>query len=505
MSEPNWRPGELAADRPTYVALADAIAHDLARRALAPGDRLPTHRALAADLGVTVRTVARGYAEAERRGLVGGEVGRGTYVRAAFGLATSASTLVDLAALHPPIAPGVLPAERMASTLRSLADDPLSLQAVTDTEHGADRPAHREAAAAWVAHGEFNPGADDVLLTAGAQHALTLCLLALAPGGTTVATAALTNPGLVAAARALSVPLVLVESDEDGMLADSLDEVCSRQDVAAIHLQPTLDNPRGRTMPRARREGLAGVARRHDVWVIEDDPLGPLVRDRPDPVATLVPERTCHIASAAKVLALGLRVGVLATPEATYPRLAAALRASTWLTAPLLGEILSRWIGDGTAEQVIRQRASACHERNALARAMLAGLDVRGDAGSPHVWLELARALVGRLFRGRRPRGRVLVLPRGRLRRGPQPAGVRRTDRPERRGSGRAAAPGPDHAGAPGADQPDLVLVRRLVHAGRAPRGPRARGHRPQRMARLGGFSRQRRSARAPDRTAAIH
>jgi len=277
----------------------------------------------------------------------------------------------------------------MAATLRSLAEDPLSLQAVTDTEHGADRPAHREAAAAWVAHGGFAPTADDVLLTAGAQHALTLCLLALVPTGAAVATETLTNPGLVAAARTLSAPLAPVEGDEHGMLPESLDEVCSRERVAAVHLQPTLGNPRGRTVPRARRELLADVARRHDVWIIEDDPLGPLVPDRPDPVAALAPERTCHIASAAKVLALGLRVGVLTAPEAAYPRLAAALRSSTWLSAPLLGEILSRWIGDGTAEQIVRQRVTACHERNALAREALAGLDVLGDAGSPHVWLEL--------------------------------------------------------------------------------------------------------------------
>src|SRR6476659_1232816 len=96
-----WEPGTLATGRPTYVALADALAGDIARGRLNPGDRLPTHRALARALGVTVGTVARAYAEAERRGLVGGEVGRGTFVRAAFGLGRSdAGSVVDLAALH---------------------------------------------------------------------------------------------------------------------------------------------------------------------------------------------------------------------------------------------------------------------------------------------------------------------------------------------------------------------------------------------------------------------
>lgn len=388
-----WRPGDLAGDRPAYVALADAIAHDLARGHLAPGERLPTHRALAAELGVTVRTVARGYAEAERRGLVGGEVGRGTYVRSAFGLpappGATATGVIDLAALHPPIAPGTWPAERLASTLRALAEDPIALQVVTDTEHSADHPTHRDAAATWVAHREFAPDADQMLLTAGAQHALSVCLLGLVPSGAKVATTPLTNPGLLAAARALGVDLVVVEADEDGMLPEALRDACAREAVAAVHLQPTYDNPRGRTAPRARREALAEVAGAGDLWIIEDDPLGPLDPDRPAPLAALAAERTCYIASAAKVLALGLRVGMLAAPEAAYPRLAAALRASTWLTAPLLGEVLARWIRDGVADQVVEQRVTACHERHRAARDLLADVQVHGDPGSPHLWIEL--------------------------------------------------------------------------------------------------------------------
>lgn len=406
-----WRPGGLPQDKPAYVALADAIAHDLARGLLTPGDRLPTHRALAADLGVTVRTVARGYAEAERRGLVGGEVGRGTYVRTAFGLAPSRAAAVDLSALHPPIAAGPTPAELVAATLRSLAGDPLALQMVADTEHGADHPAHRAAAASWVAYGDFAPRADDLLLTAGAQHALTVCLLALAPAGSKVATTVLTNPGLIAAARALSLPLVVVDGDEDGMHPDALDEVCARESVRAVHLQPTYDNPRGRIMPRTRREALAEVAGRRDLWLIEDDPLGPLAPDRPDPVAALAPDRTCYIASAAKVLALGLRVGLLSAPERVHPRLAAALRASTWLTAPLLGEVLARWVRDGTAEQLVQQRVSACRERGALAREVFTGLDVHGDPGSPHLWIDLPDPWsVGSFVSAARDEG-ILVAP----------------------------------------------------------------------------------------------
>jgi len=75
-----WRPRIDRKSGPLYQSVAAAIARDVQTGKLKGGDRLPTHRDLADRLGVTVTTVTRGYAEAERRGLVRGEVGRGTYV-----------------------------------------------------------------------------------------------------------------------------------------------------------------------------------------------------------------------------------------------------------------------------------------------------------------------------------------------------------------------------------------------------------------------------------------
>src|SRR5262244_2336612 len=77
----NWLPDLAPRSGPRYLAIADALAADVREGRLAAGTRLPTHRDLAWHLRVTVGTVSRAYAEAERRGLIAGEVGRGTYVR----------------------------------------------------------------------------------------------------------------------------------------------------------------------------------------------------------------------------------------------------------------------------------------------------------------------------------------------------------------------------------------------------------------------------------------
>ena len=73
----NWLPSLEGLSGPRYLAIADALAADIREGRLAVGSRLPTHRELAWKLGVTIGTVSRAYAEAERRGLIAGEVGRG--------------------------------------------------------------------------------------------------------------------------------------------------------------------------------------------------------------------------------------------------------------------------------------------------------------------------------------------------------------------------------------------------------------------------------------------
>ncbi len=72
----SWSPNLEDRHGPRYLAIAEQLARDLDTGRLKPGDRLPTHRDLAWTLGVTVGTVTRAYAEAERRGLIAGEVGR---------------------------------------------------------------------------------------------------------------------------------------------------------------------------------------------------------------------------------------------------------------------------------------------------------------------------------------------------------------------------------------------------------------------------------------------
>jgi len=76
----DWHPDLTRSSSPRYMAIADLIEMDLRSGVLAVGDRLPPQRELAKRLNIDFTTVARGYVEAQKRGLVDSHVGRGTFV-----------------------------------------------------------------------------------------------------------------------------------------------------------------------------------------------------------------------------------------------------------------------------------------------------------------------------------------------------------------------------------------------------------------------------------------
>ncbi|MFZ3120081.1 MAG: GntR family transcriptional regulator, partial [Variovorax sp.] len=73
-----WQKRLEASDKPAYLLLADLIAEDIRTGRLTARDKLPTLRDLAAELRLNYTTVARGYAEARKRGLIDSRAGTGT-------------------------------------------------------------------------------------------------------------------------------------------------------------------------------------------------------------------------------------------------------------------------------------------------------------------------------------------------------------------------------------------------------------------------------------------
>ncbi|WP_137820829.1 PLP-dependent aminotransferase family protein [Pseudomonas sp. D(2018)] len=379
-----------------YKRLADAMEKLIRGGSLEAGSKLPPHRILADQLGVTAGTVSRAYAELEHLGLVAARVGDGTFVchralerkrDAGFRNAEEeTAAFFDMSRnMHIPGQETVF----LARSLMALAEQPQRLHELTtySPEQGLSR--HRQAGAHWLAHGAFQPQAEQVLCTNGGQHGLLCALMALLRPGDTVVTEQLTYPGLISAARMLGIRLLGVAMDEEGLIPASLDELCRHNRVSALYCTPTLQNPTAAVMSPARREAIAALCRAHNLLLIEDEAHAVLVADRPLPLSHYAPERSILIGSLSKAVAAGLRVGYLHAPVTLVGRMAATLRASCWMATPLAMELASQWIEDGIAEQLLRQQISEIERRKALVKGLLEGLAYRTHPQSPHFWIEV--------------------------------------------------------------------------------------------------------------------
>jgi DNA-binding transcriptional MocR family regulator len=77
----NWVPVLASRPGPRYLAFVSALEADIAAGRVKPGTRLLPQREMAQRLALSVGTISKAYAEAEQRGLISGEVGRGTFVQ----------------------------------------------------------------------------------------------------------------------------------------------------------------------------------------------------------------------------------------------------------------------------------------------------------------------------------------------------------------------------------------------------------------------------------------
>ena len=390
----SWQPDLASRAGPRYRAIAEALAADVRAGALPPGTRLPTHRDLAWRLKVTVGTVSRAYAEAERRGLISGEVGRGTFVRNLGGVSPlrfhaepMVADFVDLRVNRPRAASE---APLMAEALGALAADD-GLDALLEYQPHAGRPADRAAGAHWIERtSTLATDAQQVVVTASGQHAMFATLAAIAEPGDTLAVEALTYPGIRAVASLLGLKVLPIALDEAGMLPEALAAACRVNRVRAVYLLPTLHNPTTVTMPVERRRAVTAIARAHDVFVIEDDVYGFLVAQPLPPLANFAPEHTFYVTSTSKSLMPGLRVGYARCPPPLAERVTAAVRATTYSAAPIMAAVASRWIRDGTAQSLIAEKRAEAGRRQAVVHRLLPADGLCTDPAAVHFWLNLS-------------------------------------------------------------------------------------------------------------------
>lgn len=387
-----WVPDISRIEGPIYQAIATSIANAIKDGSLAPGERLPSQRAMAQALDVDLTTVTRALALAQRTGIIESEGRRGSFVRHG-GVATGQpipDPREESGGMNMPPEPqdGTLRAamrDGLAALLGGNGFAPLHYQPSGGTE------ADRVTAAALLSRIAGPTTAEETVITAGGQNALqAICAIELRRG-TGIAAARLTYPGFLSLARHTGADIMPLAIDGEGILPDALETAARTGNVKAVYVVPTNDNPTTATIGLDRRHAIAGIAERYRLTVIEDDAYGQLRRHPLPPISTLIPTRSWYIASISKVLTPGLRVAFVRAPSiAGAMRLAAGIHESAVMAPPLSVALVTGWLRDGSYGRIIDSVRIEAIARQRIAADMLGGRPYAADPEGYHLWLSLA-------------------------------------------------------------------------------------------------------------------
>jgi DNA-binding transcriptional MocR family regulator len=373
-----------------YAKLADAVAAEIESGALKPGDRLPPQRAFAYERKIATSTASRVYSELLRRGLVVGEVGRGTFISGEARRGIAAPTeprgaRIDLEFNYPLLpAQSALIAKSLEGLIRPEALDVAQRQATSTGTQGL-----RKVAADFLTrqNRDWSPRPEQMVFTANGRQCIAAALAAVVPAGGRCGVEALTYPFIKGIAARLGVTLVPLAMDEHGVRPDAVQKAHREAHLSGLYVQPVIQNPLGMTMPPSRRTDLLRVVEKLDLTIIEDMVYG-FLDDEP-PLAALAPERCVVLDSLSKKVAPGLSLGFVVAPLRLRENVMAAVRSGGWTASGFAFAATQQLMADGTAAELARLKRIDAQQRQGIAAACLAGFEIQASGKSYHLWLTL--------------------------------------------------------------------------------------------------------------------
>ena len=294
---------------------------------------------------------------------------------------------------------GGLPAPQSfpAAALRAAFDAVLAAEPAQALQYSTTEghPPLREWIAAQETARGVPTGADQVLVVSGSQQALDLIGKAMVEDSRTLLVESPTYLGALQAFAPFGPAFRALPGDDAGLLPQAIDSGAT-QDARLAYVMPNFRNPTGGTLDAERRSALAQAARRHDFWLVEDDPYGELwYREAPPPgLRRFAPERTLRVGSFSKVLAPGLRLGYVVGPRPAIDLLARLKQATDLHTATLTQHAVARVLHDGLLEEHLpRVRRLYAGQAEAMLGALRAhmpeGVRWTEPQGGMFVWLTL--------------------------------------------------------------------------------------------------------------------
>ncbi|MBO0466533.1 PLP-dependent aminotransferase family protein [Enterococcus plantarum] len=336
---------------PVYVSIIELILSYIKNGDLLPGEHLPSERKLATYFQVNRSTVVHALDELVSLGWIIRKQGSGTFVNEGkWGISTTPRTDWRLYLEQNAFAkvdPFTEQIERLIKQsdtnvldlytgelpmdlIPSFSFPPLTWKHFLEEEQQNDLgylPLRQSISRQTEKDYGFSLPSESLLITSGAQQALFLILQVLLQSGDSVA---IEDPSFLYALpifQAAGIRLYGVKMDQEGINLEALEKMIRQHRVKMVMVNPSFQNPTGKTMSLERRQALVKLCQNYQVPILEDDVFANLnfvPSDQILPLKKLDPENVLYIGSLSKILGSTTKIGWLSAPTSVNQQLAEA-------------------------------------------------------------------------------------------------------------------------------------------------------------------------------------
>ncbi len=195
--------------------------------------------------------------------------------------------------------------------------------------------------------------ANDILVATGSQGVLDALGKVMISPGDKIAVEAPTYLGAIQAFNPYEPHYIRMDTDDDGLIPESLEDILKTEQIKFLYLVPTFQNPTGRTIPLERRKRIAELVQQYDALLIEDDPYSALrYRGEELPaISTFAPEHVVYISTFSKILSPGLRIGFCVAPEIIKKWLVIVKQGVDLQTSTFSQALAAQYLTEGYLDQ----------------------------------------------------------------------------------------------------------------------------------------------------------
>ncbi len=343
------------------VQIAEALRAQVAAGVILPGERVPSTRALAGQLGISRGSVVTAYEQLTAEGYLTAAVGSGTIINPRLPRAHAAQVTPPPQVVAPP--PRVELTPGLPDTARILTPEWRAAWRAAAVDPSGDLP--REVAAHLRHMRGLRADPSCIAITAGARDGLSVLLRALG-GHLRVGVESPGYPSLRRIPQALGHTLVDVPTDAHGVTVPTVD-------LDVLIVTPSHQYPYGGSLPATRRGELVAWARSHEALIIEDDFDSELrYVGQPLPaLSALAPEHTVLLGTFSSVISPSIACGYLVVP----PHLRASVDQVREVFGQPVGAIpqaaLANYLASGALRRHTGRMRRAYKRRRDLVQAAL--------------------------------------------------------------------------------------------------------------------------------------